>query len=117
MPSSDLPTLGDLEELVLLAVLRLGSGAYGAALRRELKERAGRRVSVSSVYVTLVRLEEKGLVASEFGEPTAVRGGKAKRLFELTPAGARALEANRSVRERMWRGLDAAMEAVRGDGG
>lgn len=112
----DPPTLGDLEELVLLAALRLGTDAYGAALRRQLRERAGRSVSVSSIYVTLVRLEEKGLVVSELGEPTAVRGGKAKRIFALTPAGVEALEASRAVRERMWQGLDPAAEAVRRDG-
>jgi DNA-binding PadR family transcriptional regulator len=116
-PAPDPPTLGDLEELVLLAVLRLGSGAYGAALRRELEERAGRSVSVSSIYVTLVRLEEKGLVRSRLGEPTAVRGGKAKRIFTLTPVGVGALEARRSTRERMWQGLEGALEAVRREGG
>jgi DNA-binding PadR family transcriptional regulator len=115
--STEPATLGDLEELVLLAVVRLGNDAYGAAVRRELEERAGRSVSVSSIYVTLVRLEEKGLVSSEMGEPTAVRGGKAKRLFTLTSAGVAALEASRSVRERMWQGLDAALEAARGDVG
>jgi DNA-binding PadR family transcriptional regulator len=99
-------SLGDLEELVLLAVGRLGEDAYGAALRRELRDRAARDVSVATIYVTLVRLEEKGLVASRLGEPTAVRGGKAKRIFALTPPGALALRASRAVRERMWEGLE-----------
>ena len=106
-------TIGDLEELVLLAVLRLGQDAYGAALRRELEARAGRSVSVSTIYVTLVRLEEKGLVASALGKPTAVRGGKAKRLFTPTPLGVQALEASRATRARMWEGLDQAAEQIR----
>ena len=112
----DLPTLGDLEELVLLAVLRLGTDAYGAALRRELKSRAARVVSVSTIYVTLVRLEEKGLVTSELGAPTKVRGGKSKRIFALSSLGVEALEASRSVRDRMWEGLEgAARDAITRD--
>ena len=111
--SDSTPSLGDLEELVLLAVLRLGGDAYGAALRRELRSRAGRTVSVSTIYVTLVRLEEKGLVRSELGAPTAVRGGRAKRLFALTPIGVEALEASRATRTRMWEGLDGEAARVR----
>lgn len=97
--------LGDLEELVLLAVLRLGENAYGAAIREELKQRADRVVSVSTIYVTLMRLEEKGYVRSWMGEPTAERGGKAKRYFEIRPEGTDALEATRTIRERMWEGV------------
>ena len=98
--------LGDLEELVLLAVLRLGNGAYGATVRQELRRRAGRSVSVSTVYVTLMRLEEKGLVTSGLAEPTAVRGGKAKRYFRMTDDGVAALQQERAVMQRMWEGLD-----------
>ena len=94
--------LGDLEELVLLAVRRLGEAADGGGVRRELEERAGRSVSVSTIYVTLMRLEEKGYARSWKGEPTATRGGKAKRLYDLTPEGLDALEQVRAVRERMW---------------
>jgi DNA-binding PadR family transcriptional regulator len=101
------PQLGDLEELVLLAVLRLGARAYGAALRRELAEKAARELSISTIYVTLLRLEEKGLVRSWMGEPTRERGGKARRHFQLLPRGVEALEAARAVRERMWEGLRA----------
>ncbi|HUF77094.1 MAG TPA: helix-turn-helix transcriptional regulator [Longimicrobiales bacterium] len=97
--------LGDLEELVLLAVLRLGGEAYGARIRRELKERAGRAVSVSTIYVTLMRLEEKGYARSWKGEPTSERGGKAKRHYEVAQAGVEALEQVRDVRERMWDGV------------
>ncbi len=102
--------LGDLEELVLLALLRLGENAYGAAIREELKQRADRVVSVSTIYVTLMRLEEKGYVRSWMGEPTAERGGKAKRYFEIRPEGTDALEATRTVRERMWEGVGTGAE-------
>lgn len=109
-PSSKSQQLGELEELVLLAVLRLGDAAYGASIRKELKERAGRSVSISTVYVTLMRLEEKGLSRSWMGEPTGERGGKAKRYFQVRPEGVAAVDATRKVRERMWAGLDAEGE-------
>jgi len=99
--------LGDLEELILLALLRLGPEAHGGNVREELIERAARSVSVSTVYVTLMRLEEKGLVRSWKGESTASRGGKSKRHFELRPEGVAALEAVRAIRDRMWDGVEA----------
>ena len=99
--------LGDLEELVLLAVRRLGEEADGGGVRKELEERAGRAVSVSTIYVTLMRLEEKGYARSWKGEPSATRGGKAKRLYDLTQEGLDALEQVRAVRERMWEGAGA----------
>ena len=102
--------LGDLEELVLLALLRLRENAYGAAIREELKQRADRAVSVSTIYVTLMRLEAKGYVRSWMGEPTGERGGKAKRYFEIRPEGTDALEATRAIRERMWEGLGTEAE-------
>ena len=97
--------LGGLEELALLAVLRLGARSCGAEVRDELKRLAGRTVSVSTVYVTLMRLEEKGYARSWKGAPTAARGGKAKRHYEVSPDGLSALTHSRDVRERMWRGL------------
>lgn len=103
--------LGDLEELALLAVLRLGDEAYGARISAELKKHAGRSVSISTVYVTLMRLEEKGLARSWMGEPSGERGGKAKRHFEVRPEGVQALEASRAVRERMWEGVGEEGEA------
>src|SRR5918992_764512 len=83
--------LGDFEQLVLLALLRLGPDAYGATIRREIEARAGRQLSISAVYTTLERLEQKGLVRSRIGEPTAQRGGRRRRHFELLPLGARSL--------------------------
>lgn len=100
--------LGDLEELALLAVLRLGEQAYGASIRGVLHEDARRPVSISTIYVTLMRLEEKGLVRSWMGEPTGERGGKARRYFAVRPEGVAVLEAVRAVRDRMWEGVRVA---------
>lgn len=102
--------LGDLEELTLLAVMRLGKDAHGSRIRELLRQDAGRPVSISTIYVTLMRLEEKGLVRSWMGEPTAQRGGKARRHFDIRPAGVQALEAVRRVRDRMWAGVEEARE-------
>ena len=99
--------LGDLEELVLLSVLSLAEDAHGGSVREKLIEKANRSVSISTVYVTLMRLEEKGYVHSWKGEPSASRGGKAKRFFELRPEGVEALEGTRAVRDRMWEGVEA----------
>ena len=99
--------LGDLEELALLSVLRLGEGAHGGAIKEDLAKTAGRRVSVSTVYVTLMRLEEKGFLVSHLGEPTASRGGKAKRFFRISPQGIEAVQAARIVRDNMWAGVPA----------
>lgn len=97
--------LGELEELVLLVVTRLGGDAHGARIRDELAARAGRAVSISTIYVTLLRLEEKGYARSWMGEHTPERGGKAKRHYEVTPAGGRALERTREVREILRDGM------------
>lgn len=106
--------LGELEELALLAVFRLGKEARGARIREILRRDAGRRASISTIYVTLMRLEEKGLVRSWMGEPTGERGGKAPRFFEIRPAGVAALEYVRNVRGRMWAGVEEAREGGRG---
>lgn len=91
--------LGELEQLVLLAVLRLGEDqAYGPAIRKTLKERAGRRVGPGTLYPTLDRLEQKGFLTSSLGEPTPEPGGRAKRYFAVTPRG---LEEVRRAWEEM----------------
>ena len=79
--------LGTLEQIVLLAAMRLGDRAYGMTVRDEIEKRTGRAVSLGAVYVTLQRLEDKGLVSSRFGEPTAERGGRSKRYYRITDAG------------------------------
>jgi len=103
---SDVDHLGELEQLVLLAVARLGGTAYGVEIRREIERRAGRALSIGAVYATLDRLERRGFASSREGEPTAVRGGRAKRYFRVEPAGAAALRGSRAALERMWEGLD-----------
>ena len=96
-------TLGELEELVLLAILRVGQDAYGVPIIEELAERAGRRVAPAAVYVTLRRLEGAGLIGSRLEDPAR---GKPRRFVRLTPRALELLRASRSARLRMWDGLD-----------
>ena len=97
--------LADFELMVLLALMRLGEDAYGVPISKEIEQQCGREVALGSVYATLERLEEKGLVASEMGEPTAERGGRAKRYFHITKKGLReAREARRGL-INLWSGL------------
>lgn len=97
--------LGEFEQVVLLTVLRLGDGAYGVPIRREIEERAGRRVTIGALYATLDRLEAKGYLHSWFADPTPRRGGRSKRYFRILPAGARALASYKAMLDRMWRGV------------
>ena len=100
--------LGGFQQLVMLAVLRLGDEAYGARLQLELDEIAGRTVSIGTVYVTMERLERKGLVASWLGDPTPMRGGRSKRFYQLTDEGVLALQEAREALDKMWDGLEAS---------
>ena len=75
--------LGEFEQLVLLALLRLQPEAYGVAIRDEIEEKTGRRVALGSVYTTLLRLEDKGFVATRIGEPTPQRGGRRKKFYRI----------------------------------
>lgn len=102
--------LGDMEHLVLLAVLRLGNQAYGIPILEEVCGRCGRRVSRATVYVALKRLEEKGLVTSKLGDSTPERGGRAKRFFKLKPAGLRALRESREMFLGLWRDYEAVLD-------
>ncbi len=95
----------DFEQQVLLAVWRLGEHAYGASVRNELEARTGRELAQGAVYVTLVRLEKKGLLLSRLADPTPVRGGKAKRYFEITPQGVAGVQAVRRTMDKLWEGL------------
>jgi PadR family transcriptional regulator PadR len=106
------PTLGEFEQLVLLALVRLGPDAYGATVRREIEARAGRQLSISAVYTTLERLEQKGLVRSWIGEPTAQRGGRRRKHFELRPLGARALKVAHDAYSGMAAGLEQRLKAL-----
>ncbi len=95
----------DFEQQVLLAVWRLGEHVYGASVRDELEARTGRELAQGAVYVTLVRLEKKGLLLSRLSDPTPVRGGKAKRYFEITPHGVAGVQAVRRTMDKLWEGL------------
>jgi DNA-binding PadR family transcriptional regulator len=104
--------LGEFEQLVLMAIVRLEDDAYGATVRREIEARTGRRLAISAVYTTLERLEGKGVVRSWVGEPTAERGGRRRKYFALQPAGARALrEAYRAYTE-MAAGLERRLKTL-----
>ena len=105
-------TLGEFEQLVLLALMRLGPDAYGATVRREIEEHAGREVSISAVYTTLERLEQKGLVRSRIGEPTPERGGRRRRHFELLPFGARSLRDAYRALAGMTAGLERRLKTL-----
>lgn len=94
--------LGEVEHLVLLALLRLGEPAYGVPVLDEIATRTGRKPSRAAVYIALQRLEAKGLVRSRLGEPTAERGGRARRYFHLQPAGLDALRESRKALVSMW---------------
>ena len=108
-------SLGRFEELILLALLRLGSGAYGLAVRREIEARTGREVSIGALYTTLKRLEGRGLVSSRVGEPTAERGGRRKRCYELEASGILALRSSCEEYAKMAEGMGLKIsEAVAG---
>jgi len=102
--------LGEFELMILLAVIHLGEEAYGVPISRELEKHRGRDVSVGSVYAALERLENKGLVSSDLGDPTPERGGKAKRYFRVTKAGLGQMQATRRVLNKLWRGLPELKE-------
>jgi PadR family transcriptional regulator, regulatory protein PadR len=106
-------TLGEFEQMVLLAILQLGEDAYGVPIVDEIARRTGRDVAPAAVYVTLRRLEEKGTLASWLGESTAERGGKARRYVRVTRTGLESLRASRKALDSMWRGLDIYLRGSR----
>jgi len=106
-------SLNDTELMTLLAILRLGEEAYGVPLCRELTSMTGRTAALASVYKTLGRLEKRGFVASRMGEPTAERGGRAKRFTRVTPKGVRAIDATRTLLNSLWQDVPAFGKALR----
>ena len=90
--------------MVMLALIRLGD-AYGVPISREIEKQSGKSVAVASLYAALERLESKGLITSEFGEPTRVRGGRAKKYFRVTAKGIREVRMVRQTFEKMWKHL------------
>jgi len=103
MPRSEFP--GGFELLVLLALIRLGDEAYGVPISEAIEESSGREVALGSVYVTLQRLEDKGLVTSRLGEPTAERGGRAKTYFRVTSKGLREARKAQRTLVALWKGV------------
>ena len=99
--------LGEFEQIVLLAILRLGDNGYGVPIRREIEKRTRRSLTVGSLYSTLERLEQKGCITSWFGDPTPERGGRSKRYFKVKPLGLRALRESREALAAMWEGLES----------
>jgi DNA-binding PadR family transcriptional regulator len=98
-------SVGHFELLVLLALIRQGDEAYGVPIARAIEQSTGRAVILASVYNTLERLEEKGLVRSTVGQPTPERGGRAKRYFSITAAGLREVRAAKKALTLLWRGI------------
>lgn len=99
------PSLGEFEQIVLLAVLRLQGEGYGASIRTEISTRTGREPAAGALYTTLDRLEQKGLLKSRVGEPTPQRGGRAKRHYRLTATGAAAITRAQHAFRSMLAGL------------
>jgi len=97
--------LADFELMVLLALMRLDDDAYGVPISREIERQSEREVALGTVYAALERLEEAGLVASQLGEATAQRGGRAKRYFRITKRGLREVREARRALINLWRGL------------
>jgi PadR family transcriptional regulator PadR len=103
--------LGELEQLLLLALAHLGDGAYGVSIATLIEARTGRVLSPGAIYTALDRLETRGFVTSRWGDPTPERGGKRKRYYRLRPAGATALRETQTALARMARGLKMPAES------
>jgi DNA-binding PadR family transcriptional regulator len=111
-------TLGEFEQIVLFALLKLKDAAYGAAIRAEIEEQTGRNVNSGAVYVTLDRLENRGLVTSRWGEPTGARGGRRRRYYRLGAEGAKTLHRSyhqlRQIAEEVLPELQVLVDDARG---
>lgn len=107
-------TIGDFEQLILFALLRLGANAYGVTIRREIEARTTRAISPGALYTALDRLEKRGLVSSRLGDPTPERGGKRKRLYTLQPAGEQALARVYESLRLMASGVAARLRPAKG---
>lgn len=98
-------SIGEFEEVVMLTVAVLYKEAYGVAIKEEIETRLRRKVSVGAMRTALQRLEKKGLLKSEFGEATSIRGGKRKRYFRVTPLGKQVLEEVMETRKQLWEAI------------
>jgi DNA-binding PadR family transcriptional regulator len=97
--------LGNFELMVMLVLIRLGEKAYGVPICEELEKRTGRDAAIGSVYAALERLEDKGFVSSELGEPTPERGGRAKKYFHVTARGLKEVRETQRSLVKLWQGL------------
>ena len=97
--------LGEFEEIVLLTVAILNNDAYGLAIKDEIEERVGRKVTISTIHSTLNRLEKKGFLTSYLGGATQKRGGRNKRLFEVTSYGTKAINEAKALRNNLWQAI------------
>ncbi len=105
--------LGDLEEIVLLAVARCEPEAYGMRIRQEIEEQSGRSVAIGAVYASIERLQDKGYIRPAAAPGGPDRDARARRFFAITPAGRRAVEETAALRDRLWRGLRIKRPAER----
>ncbi len=106
------PVIGEFEMMVLMSLLRLGNGAYGASIRRDIEERTIREVSVGTLYMTLARLEEKRMICSYVGNPTKQRGGRRRRHYLMDTGGQRALGRAYRTLNAMAEGLQPELDAL-----
>jgi PadR family transcriptional regulator PadR len=106
---SAIDPIGEFEQVLLLAVLRLGDDAYAVSVREEILRCTGRGVSRGSIYITLDRLETKGYLKSRLADPTPERGGRAKRYYALRPRALEALRESRRALVALWRGLEGVL--------
>ena len=106
-------TIGDFEQLILMALIRLGSDAYGVSIRGEIEARTGRAISPGALYTALDRLDGRGLVSSRLGDPTPERGGKRKRLYTVQPAGAREVARVYESLRLMASGMATRLRAIK----
>jgi DNA-binding PadR family transcriptional regulator len=106
-------TIGEFEQLILMALIRLGADAYGVTIRSEIESRTARTISPGALYTALDRLETRGLVSSRLGEPTPERGGKRKRLYSVQPAGERELARVYGSLRLMASGMAARLRTIK----
>jgi PadR family transcriptional regulator PadR len=106
------PVIGEFEQLVLLSLVRLGNGAYGATIRRDIRDRTGRDAAIGTVYMTLARLEEKQMIVSYIGNPSPHRGGRRRKHYLIDTAGQKALGRSYRTFKAMSAGIEAELEAL-----
>ena len=105
-------SLGAFDLMIMLALMRLGEPAYGVPISREIEDASGRVVAVATLYAALARLQKRGLISSRLGEPTAERGGRAKRYFRVTARGLREVRDTQRVFTSLWQGIPRLKEGV-----